>query len=251
MQAAIGVDQQIGKLGTISLNYLPSRGDHQFLTRVSQDSITKQLNYTYESSGVYRENQLFVNANIRTRVVTGFGYYALNVGNSNTSGSAFIPTSTNPRVDYGRAGFVNRNFAVIGAGYTAPYKISLAPFMIVHSGTPYNITTGLDNNGDAVYNDRPAFTNGTSASCSTASSFTSPTPGTAYTEIPINYCTGPAAFTFNLRASRSFGDAEDAAAAVGEVVAAGVVVVVEPRAWAVPVDPAEVVALLLRVVVTT
>jgi hypothetical protein len=203
MQSAVGVDQQLGKIGTISFNYLPSLGNHEFLTRLT--ATPTLFNYQFQSEGVFREQQLFVNANIRTRVTTLFGYYALNIANSNTSGSSFIPTSTNPRVDYGRATFAQRNLVAVGASYNAPYKISLAPFLVAHSGTPYNITTGVDNNGDSVYNDRPAFTNGSSASCSNASTFTSPAAGTAYSEIPINYCTGPAAFTFNLRVYRVFG----------------------------------------------
>ncbi len=43
MQGAIGVDQQIGRLGTISLNYLTARGDHEFLTRVFQPATFNQF----------------------------------------------------------------------------------------------------------------------------------------------------------------------------------------------------------------
>jgi len=203
MQGAVGVDQQIGRLGTISVNYLLSRGNHEFFTRLTQDSAA--YNYEFNSGGVFNQQQVFVNANIRTKSVTMFGFYALGFANSNTSGSGFIPTSTNPRVDYGRAAFDTRSFAVMGANYTAPFKITASPFLIARSGSPYNITTGTDVNNDSVFNDRPAFASGTAANCTTASTFTTPAPGTSYTEIPINYCTGPANFSFNLRIGRAFG----------------------------------------------
>src|SRR6185312_13648671 len=68
-----------------------------------------------------------------------------------------------------------------------------------------NITTGTDVNGDSQFNDRPAFASGTSANCTVASTFTTPAQGSSYTEIPINYCTGPSNFSFNLRLGRTFG----------------------------------------------
>jgi uncharacterized membrane protein YgcG len=203
MQGAVGVDQQIGRLGTISVNYLLSRGNHEFLTRLTQDSAA--YNYDFESGGVFNQQQVFVNANIRTKNVTMFGFYALGFANSNTSGSGFIPTSTNTHVDYGRAVFNTRSYGVMGANYTAPFKISASPFLIVRSGTPYDIRTGTDVNNDSVFNDRPAFASGNSANCSVASTFTTPAQNASYTEIPINYCTGPANYSFNLRVGRAFG----------------------------------------------
>ena len=202
MQAAMGLDQQLGKLGTISINYLPSRGNHEALTRLTVTP--NAFNYQYQSTGVLREQQLFINTNLRMKNFTAFGYYSMNFANTNTSGDGFIPTSTNPAVDYGRASFSTRSTAVMGGTYTAPYKISVSPFIIARSGSPFNVTTGTDVNGDSVFNDRPAFANGTSADCAVASTFATPTSPN-YTEIPINYCTGPAIATVNLRLSRTFG----------------------------------------------
>lgn len=205
MQAAIGVDQQLGRIGTLSVNYLPSRGNHELLTRLNTDPLNHAYNYQFESTGVFKEQQVFVNSNIRMRNLTMFGFYALQFVNTNTSGSGFIPTSTDPKVDYGRAAFANRSFGVMGATWQAPYRFSVSPFLLARSGSPYNITTGTDVNGDSVYNDRPAFANGTTADCAIASTFSTPAAGSTYKEIPINYCTGPATATFNLRLSRTFG----------------------------------------------
>ena len=202
-QSAVGLDQQLGRIGTLSLNYLNSVGAHHYFKTVTATP-TSYL-YDYQSEGVYRENQLIATTNIRYHGATIFGYYSLNFANANTTGSNFIPTSTNSRVDYGRASFVNRNEAAFGGTYEAPYGISISPFAILRSGTPYNVTTGVDENGDSIYNDRPEFSPTHNGSGCLASDFITPAPGTSYSEIPINYCTGPTALVFNLRLQRAWG----------------------------------------------
>ena len=77
---------------------------------------------------------------------------------------------------------------------------------MAQSGNPYNVVTGTDLNFDNTYNDRPTFLAGrNSATCSDASSFLVPNAGASYAPIPINYCSGPALFTTNLRIAKTFG----------------------------------------------
>ena len=82
-----------------------------------------------------------------------------------------------------------------------------SPFIIAQSGTPYNLTTGLDPTGSSIYNQRPFFASGDSGDCRVSSAFSSTQTG-SLTPVPINYCNGPANFTFNVRASRTFGFGE-------------------------------------------
>jgi hypothetical protein len=206
LQSAIGFDQQVGRSATISVNYLNAHGVHEFLSRdfPSQSS----YDYEFQSGGVFREHQVLVNANARLRRMSLFGFYSLNLANANTSGSGFFPTSnTDTKVDYGRAGFTHTSFGVVGGNVQLPYAFSVSPFMIAQSGTPYNLTTGLDPNGTSIYNARPYFTNGDSGSCTTASSFSATQTGNL-TPVPINYCTGPANFSLNMRVARVFGFGE-------------------------------------------
>ena len=207
LQSAIGVDQQLGRAGTVSVNYLNARGVHQFLSRNFFDptDIAVPYNYQFQSGGVYQENQLFVNTRIQLPKVSLFGFYALSFANANTSGSGFFPTSnTDTRVDYGRSSFAKTNIGVLGGSLQLPYKFTASPFMIAQSGTPYNLTTGLDPLGTSIYNQRPYFANGDSGSCRVSSDFSSTQTG-SLTPVPINYCAGPANFTLNLRLSRTFG----------------------------------------------
>jgi hypothetical protein len=219
MQAAVGVDQQLGRLGTVSVNYLNARGNHEFLTRNFFDpaNASSPYNYQYTSGGVYRQNQLMFNGNARLHNINLFGFYAISFANANTSGAGFFPTSnTNTKADYGRATFAFRQFGVFGGSLNFPYRITASPFMIAQAGTPYNIISGLDPTGSSIYNARPYFANGSSGSCANAADFSATQTG-SLTPVPINYCTGPANVTFNLRVAKvfGFGARTGAAAAAG------------------------------------
>jgi hypothetical protein len=224
MESAATLEQQVGKYASVTVTYMNARGEHQFLTRVFQAAAgvpqcpnagvgnAYYLNCN-QSEGVFRQNQLNTSVNIRTPKGTSiFGYYSANWANSNLSG---ITNPYNPATDYGRAAFAVRNRLVLGGTVPLPFLITASPLIFANSGSPYNITTGADNNSDGVIDDRPSFVNGaTSANCLAGNTFDAHTstqssgvytPGEAYTEIPVNYCTGPANVTVNLRLSRTFG----------------------------------------------
>jgi uncharacterized membrane protein YgcG len=230
MEFAIGADQQLFRGATLSVNYLNTRGVHQFLSQNMNapigtnpdgsfiypqppvDGAAPAVIKQYQSEGVYRQNELITNFNVRERALSLFGYYVLNFAKSDTGGITSFPSHPyNIGADYGRATFDRRNRLFLGGNVTLPHYISLSPFIVVSSGSPFNVTLGRDLNGDSVFNDRPAFgpSNGipagqagsnTIAGCG---SFVTPTNGQA--QIPINYCTGPTLFTTNLRVSKTFG----------------------------------------------
>lgn len=207
LQSAIGVDQQLGKLGTMSVNYLNARGVHEYMTR-NYFGATGPYDFQFQSAGVFRENQLMVNSHIQLRRVTMFGFYSLNFANANTFGSGFIPTSnTNTKADYGRATFARRQFGVMGGNVQLPYAFTVSPFIIGQAGTPYNIVSGIDPTGSSIYNARPYFSQGDSGSCRDRAAFSATQTGNL-TPVPINYCTSPANATINLRVSRTFGFGE-------------------------------------------
>ena len=105
-----------------------------------------------------------------------------------------------------RAGFDVRHRAVVGGSIRAPYNVSFNPFLMVSSGSPFNIVIGRDINGDSLFNDRPAFATDLSRSSVVQTAYgdfdTDPTPG--QTIIPRNFGRGPGQFTLNLRASKTF-----------------------------------------------
>jgi hypothetical protein len=230
MEFAIGADQQLFRGATLSVNYLNTRGVHQFLSQnvnapTGQDADGNFIypimpapgeapivQKEYQSAGVYRQNELIANFNVRERALSLFGYYVLNFAKSDTGGITSFPSQPyNIGADYGRAVFDRRNRLFLGGNVSLPHNISLSPFIVASSGTPFNVTLGRDLNGDSVFNDRPAFGDpngipaGQPGSNTIAGCGSFITPDATHAPIPINYCTGPALFTTNLRASKTFG----------------------------------------------
>jgi hypothetical protein len=183
---------------------------HEYLSRNFFDATTPSTpyNYQFQSGSVYRQNQLMVNGNARLRAINLFGFYALSFADANTTGATFFPTSnTNTRVDYGPATFARRQFGVFGGSMQFRYGITASPFVIAQAGTPYNITSGLDPFGTSIYNARPYFVNGDRGNCASSADFSANQTG-SLVPVPINYCTGPANATINLRIAKVFGFGE-------------------------------------------
>jgi hypothetical protein len=231
---ALGLDQQLFRGATLSLNYIRADGVHQFYSENANAPTGIDANgnliyptpptpgarplvqYQYQSGAIFHQNELIASVNIRpNRRVSISGYGVLNYAKSDSGGITSFP-SINPyniREDYGRASFDTRYRMFLFGTLNAPHNITVSPIIILTAGAPYNITTGSDNNNDGVFNDRPilgAQNNvpvGTPGSNTIAGcgSFVSPAPGTAYTPIPINLCTGPVQFVTNLRLTKTFG----------------------------------------------
>jgi len=225
LQGAISVERQLTKTATLSVTYLNSHGFDQFLTINANAPypgtacypscpVSAQNIYRYVSEGNFTQNQLMVNSNIRiASKVQLFGYYSLNRANSDTSGVSSFPTNSyNISQDYGRASFDTRQRLFLGGSIGLPYLFRLSPFMVVSSGSPFNITSPLDLNGDQIFNDRPGLVSTATCPTSSASGNIYCTPlgtfditGATGKLLPINYGTGPNHFVMNLRLTKTFG----------------------------------------------
>lgn len=230
IQTAVSIERQLTKVANLSISYLNSRGWDQLLTNninlpmpgtytypyyssatpgVRPNAAFENI-YQFQSEGIYRQNQLFVQATIRAgSKLMLFGYYTLNYANSDTSGATGFPSNPNNLLeDYGRSPYDVRSRFFLGGTVALPYNIRLSPFLIVSSGYPYDITLSQDLIGSSQYNQRPAFANGgTGPDVVTVpgiGSFnTVPVPGEAL--VPVDNLTGPGRFTLNLRLSKTFG----------------------------------------------
>ena len=223
LQYGFGADLPISKIGNISANYQHTRDQHLYLTRninaplpcpeLGPDSTcgvrplgTTQNIYEYDSQGASNRNRFTINANLHAKQYGLFTYYSISGAEANTSGvSSFPSNSYNLHQDYGRATFV-RQRAFIGGFADLPYHFNFNPFIIYQSSTPFNITTGTDNNGDSIFNDRPAFATDLSRPSvyKTKLGNFDADPIAGQTLIPINYGNGPGLIVVNLRLSRVF-----------------------------------------------
>lgn len=217
-QANIGVDRQINKYARISVNYITSRGVHLLRSVDINAPVNgiypysdKQPRFLSESVGFSRTNQLFISPNVNYKKLFLFGFYALSYGRDDNEGQPANPYDL--RAEWGPSTFADvRHRGVIGTNIPLWWKLSISPFIVASSGTPYNITTGRNVYGDGVTSARPALV--TTGSCTGANLVyeagfgcfnLSPAAGTP--AIERNYGRGPSSTTVNLRLARtwSFG----------------------------------------------
>jgi hypothetical protein len=248
MQSQVGVDRQLPRNMTLSVNYLYSRGIHQFFTTdintpvigtyvPALAGVPAQGLYPlgvgggiynlYESGGTFKQNQLQFNlrAPISSKVSLQ-GYYVLNYADSNVQGSPSNPYNLNQ--DWGRANYDQRHTIQAEGTITLPWAVRLSPNIHYNSAPPFNITQGIDQLGNSQLNTRPAFApadfNGPTCTPGLAQAGTTclisggslgnfvinPQPGMKI--IPVNYGNAFSQFTINVRLQRTWGFGERAAA---------------------------------------
>ncbi len=218
LQSAVSVERQITKAATLAVTYLNSRGFDQLLSlSVNPATHGGSQIYQYASEGVFRQNQLIVNSNVRVgSKVQLFGFYTLNYANSDTGGvGSFASNSYDISEDYGRASFDTRHRLFLGGSLALPYAFRLSPFLIASSGNPFNLFTSDDLNGDTIFNDRPVLISNAACSglgtvtgttyCTPLGTFGDALPAAGQRVVPINYGTGSAHFVMNLRLTKTIG----------------------------------------------
>jgi Carboxypeptidase regulatory-like domain len=165
--------------------------------------------FQYESTGRFEQNQLIVTLGGRLNPKLNFNMnYALGKSKSDTDGSGTF--ASNPfdfTNEYGRASNDVRHRFTLSGSYRAPWGISVNPFLIISSGTPFNITIGRDLNGDTLFTERPAFATDLSKPGVVITKFGAfdPNPVAGELIIPRNYGQGPGSIISNLRLSKTFG----------------------------------------------
>lgn len=217
-QANFGVERQLTKYVKLTGMFIESRGVH--LQRAVNINAplngafpygNSQVRYLTETTGFSRSHQLVFSPNVNYKKLFLFGFYSLSYGKTDAEG--FPADPYNLRAEWGPSSFADvRHRFVVGTNLPVPYlKVNLSPFIFASSGSPYNITTGRDVNGDSLTTERPALLNLGAAACTGTNLIyesgygcfnLTPTPGTA---ISRNSGRGPGTFNFNLRVTRTWG----------------------------------------------
>lgn len=128
--------------------------------------------------------------------------------------------------EYGRSAFDVRHTFSAGGTFEVPFGLRLSPLIFASSGRPFNITTGVDSNGDAFFTDRPALTTDLTTPSVRITPFGAfdTEPLHSHSIISRNYGTAPGYFVINLNLTRtfSFGNrAQTAATAQGRQTGVG------------------------------
>ena len=102
------------------------------------------------------QNQLMVQTNVNTKGATLFGSYTLSYGADDNEGAPANPYDL--RAEWGPSTYgAIRHRLASGGSIAGPWGFSVSPFLIVNSGMPYNITTGLDPGDTGFPAARPAL----------------------------------------------------------------------------------------------
>lgn len=218
LQSAIGIERQLPWNTTIATTLTNTHAVHLLLARNINAPLTAggavpypgagNINL-YESAGIMNQHQWITNVNSRVnRNVSLFAFYVLNYARSDTDGANAFPASQyDVNAEYGRSSLDTRHRFVLGGSVGGPLALRFNPFVIINSGRPFNITTGRDNNGDAIFTDRPAFATDLTRKGVVVTPFgafdPNPVPGEVI--IPRNYGAGPGSVSVNLRMGRTFG----------------------------------------------
>ncbi|REJ78953.1 MAG: hypothetical protein DWQ47_05785 [Acidobacteria bacterium] len=235
MQGAFSVERQLPGRSTISVYYVTARDLHQVRSRninapvcppgfdcpVGDSAALNALRpdptagniYQYETSGYSNSQRLIVSfRTFFSQGLTLFSNYILANSKSNSDGG-FPAYSYDLSDEYSNSSFDTRHTFFMGGSVNVPFGISLRPFIIARSGSPFDITSGIDSNGDSIFNDRPTYGE-LGARCDAlglTSSWCDVSGFDPDATLPRNYGRGPSFFTVNLGIDRSFsfGGGED------------------------------------------
>jgi hypothetical protein len=215
MQGMVSAEHSFGAHGSLALTYYRRRTVHMFdsvnvnapLPNGTFPLGTSQAVYQYSSGGISNGHTLVLNPNINFGKKASL-FAAAVVGHQDSDASGgFASNSYNLRADEGRiAGYSPRQLYA-GVSASPFWDMQIFTFLGWQCNSYFNITTGSDNNGDTVYNDRPSFATAATPAASlmkTAFGNFDLTPQPGETIIPINYGSAPGVVYTELFVSKNF-----------------------------------------------
>jgi hypothetical protein len=167
IQYSFGIERQITSKSTFSATYVGTRGIDLFMSRdinapLAPDYLARpnpafgQIRQI-ESEGYQKGNSLELTFRGKpSKYFAGQAQYTLGKSYNNTSGITYFPGNSNfSNLDWARSDNDRRHkFDLLGT-FEPSSLFSLGVALQAYSGKPVNVITGLDSNGDGVFNDRP------------------------------------------------------------------------------------------------
>lgn len=167
IQASVSVEQQLGKKDNfLTIGYTTLRGVGLYrernLNAPLPGTITPPnpnfVNFDqYETSASSRSNTLQVTYRGRAmNRLNILAQYRFAKSSNDTGGFQTLPANNyDLRPEWGRANYDRRHKFTFAGTYSAFWDLRVGAILSLGSGLPYDITTGLDNNHDTQFTDRP------------------------------------------------------------------------------------------------
>lgn len=162
--AQVGVQRQLSENSSLRMQYSYQKGVHQFrsrdlnapINRVRPDANFGQI-IQFESSAFFVRNSLRIDFNTTPTKTTFFSVnYRLAKILSDAQGYFVLPSDNyNLRLDRAVSNDDQRHNIYLAFGWTLPKNLRFSTVFNAASPLPYTITTGKDENKDAIFNDRP------------------------------------------------------------------------------------------------
>jgi hypothetical protein len=162
----VAVTQQISPMFGINMSYSHTKGWDRFRGRnvnAPLNGVRPEPNLgnviEVESTAKLRIDQLNLglNFNYPKRRTFLFANYSFNRQYSDADGAFSLPANSyDLAAEWSRVTGVPRHIASVVLNTSITKTLRIAVSTSARAGAPYNITTGRDDNGDTVFNDRPA-----------------------------------------------------------------------------------------------
>ncbi len=123
--------------------------------------------YQFQQTGRIGGNVLFagIDQHSLKHLQIFAGYIRMDLRGDADAATEFPQNSYSDAGEIARPTWEATHHLIAFASYSLPHAVNLSTQFDAASGVPYNVTTGFDNNGDGVFNDRPVFSN---AGCANA-----------------------------------------------------------------------------------
>jgi hypothetical protein len=163
-QTGISLERELGRGNNLTLEYQLLRGVRLLRSR----NLNAPLNGKRPNVDMFNLNMVESSAKSRSHSVSltwrgsiarrfkGMAQYTFSRSYDDTDGRFALPADNfNLQPELGRADFDQRHRFSLAGTMDLPRNWRLGTFVTLASGAPFNVTTGRDDNGDSIANDRP------------------------------------------------------------------------------------------------
>ena len=159
----------------------------------------------FESSGRVKGQVLYVGVNqSRSKLLSLYsGYLYFNFHNDTDSSTTLPQYSYNLAAEWARPTWMARHRAFVVFLLDMPWKLKGSSNFSFATGTPFNITSGSDNNGDGAFTDRPGLVSSDFPGA-IVTGFGAFNPAAVNGDLPRNFGTNPTRVSLDLDLSRTF-----------------------------------------------
>jgi hypothetical protein len=165
-QGAIGLERSFGDRARVNASYVYRHGTEQLRARATNlpaaDGVRPDPAYgnitVIDSTGGLDSHAVTVGGNVRLDRPRLFlaGNYTLGRFRDDGNGPLSLPADSASPDEWGPARNDVRHRLSLFGNLELPWSLRLGVNLRAESAAPYNITTGVDNNGDTIFTDRPA-----------------------------------------------------------------------------------------------